>query len=115
MTSIVSASSFVHRGRIALKPSRSAPPSARAANGAAEDVARLLFPERLAHLVIDRRDDRGLDPAARENAEFAVCGLFHALIHKRKPALDLCRMSNSGRPQKCLGLNLTGLDLRALP
>src|SRR5580693_6766564 len=68
----------------------------RAADGAAQDVARLLFPDRLAHLVIDWRDNRRLDPAARENAEFAVA-FIRAVIHKPKPALRPRPLSNSGR------------------
>ena len=43
-----------------------------------ENVARLLLADRLAHLLVDRRDDRRFDPASSENAEFAVLALFHA-------------------------------------
>jgi len=42
----------------------------RPADGLAQDVPRALLAERLAHLVVNRRDDRRLDLSARENAEF---------------------------------------------
>src|ERR1700674_3908554 len=46
-----------------------------------QDVARLLFADRLAHLVIDRRDDRRFAPAAREDTEFALA-LIRVVVHK---------------------------------
>jgi hypothetical protein len=102
MASIVNAPSFVHRGRAVLRPQRKdrleafevsaalcalghfgARVDRSATDGAAQDVARLVFADRLAHFVIDRRDDRRLDFAAREDAEFAVGALIRGVVHKR--------------------------------
>src|SRR5271163_3266299 len=49
----------------------------RAANGAAQDLARFVLADRLAHFIIDRSDDLRLDPAPSQDAEFAVAALFH--------------------------------------
>src|SRR5271157_1879166 len=45
----------------------------RATDGGAENLAGLRLADRLQHLVVDRRDDRRLDLAARQNAEIVGC------------------------------------------
>ena len=65
----------------------------RAANGLAQNFVRLLLADRLAHLVVDRRDDRGLDLSARKNAEFAVLVIIHGL----QACAEAGSMSNSRR------------------